>query len=189
MFNLTKEDKKLLLKIARESIEAAVKGQPEPEYNIQSQTLNEKAGVFVTLKKHGQLRGCIGYVYGVKPLWEATKDVAVEAALHDPRFYPVQPAELDEIELEISVLTPLRRIKSPEEVVVGRHGVLIKRGFNQGLLLPQVATEEGWDRETFLDHTCLKAGLYPGCWRDKDVEIYVFEAIIFSERDFTSPAR
>jgi len=180
---LTKEEKATLLKLARKSIENKFKGLKEPLLENPTPNLNTPLGAFVTLRKKGELRGCIGYIKGIKPLWKAVVDLARESAFHDPRFYPLREEELDDVEIEISVLTPLRRINDISEIEVGRHGLLIKRGFLQGLLLPQVATEENWDLYTFLDHTCLKAGLYPGCWKDPKTEIYVFEALVFDETE------
>jgi AmmeMemoRadiSam system protein A len=181
--NLTKEEKKVLLELARKSIENKLNGQKDPVLENPTPNLLKEVGAFVTLKKHGELRGCIGYITGIKPLWKAIVDLAKESAFHDPRFYPVRKEELKDIEIEISVLTPLQKIDDINKIEVGRHGILIKRGFYQGLLLPQVAVEENWDRITFLDHTCLKAGLYPGCWKDEKTEIYIFEALIFSEKE------
>ncbi len=177
----TEEEKEELLEIAKKSVEAAVRGLPLPEFKPRSKKLEEPWGAFVTLKKNGQLRGCIGYIVGMQPLYKTVQDVAVSAALNDPRFPPVTPDELPYLTYEISVLTPLRRVENLNELEVGRHGLLIKKGPYQGLLLPQVAVEEGWDMETFLDHTCLKAGLMPGCWRDPSTEIYAFEAFVFGD--------
>ncbi len=178
---LTEKEKRLLHQIARGAIEDAImrrrKSVPEPI--IESRALKEKRGAFVTLKKHGHLRGCIGYVEGIKPLCKAVEEMAIAAALHDPRFNPVTEAELSQLEIEISVLTPLRRIKDIGEIEVGKHGLIIQRGPRSGLLLPQVATEYGWDRKTFLEHTCLKAGLPTDAWKDKDTGIYVFSAEVF----------
>lgn len=179
--SLSEEEKKELLKIARKSIEEAVSGKKLSILSPESDRLTDKRGVFVTLKEGGVLRGCIGYVTGIKPLYQATRDAAVSAALEDPRFPPVTKEELPNIEIEISVLSPLRRVKSLEEIKVGEHGILIKRGFFQGLLLPQVAIENNWDKTTFLSHTCLKAGLPPECWKDPETEIYIFSAEIFEE--------
>lgn len=180
---LSKEDKKTLLTIAKKTIEARVKGQPFPKFEVTSPHLLEKRGAFVTINKHGMLRGCIGYVLPVKPLWETVMEVAESAALRDPRFPPVTPDELPDLEIEISVLTVPREIHDIHEIQVGKHGIIIERGFNSGLLLPQVATEYGWDRETFLDHTCQKAGMPPGCWRDRSTVIKIFSAEVFSEKD------
>jgi len=182
-FTLTDEEKKTLLELARKSIENKLMGQKDPELQNPTENLKEETGAFVTLKKRGELRGCIGYIKGIKPLWKAVIDLAKESAFHDPRFHPVKSEEINDLEVEISVLTPLEQIHDISELEVGRHGLLIKRGFLQGLLLPQVAREENWDLHTFLNHTCLKAGLYPGCWKDDKTEIYAFEALVFSERE------
>jgi AmmeMemoRadiSam system protein A len=155
------------------------RGKPVPEFTVDSQALKEKKGVFVTVKKRGQLRGCIGYTRGVKPLYKIVGEMAVAAAFHDPRFTPVTEAELSDLEIEISVLTPLKRIKDVEEIEVGKHGLLIEKGFRSGLLLPQVATEYGWDRKAFLEHTCLKAGLPRDAWKDGKTSICTFSAEVF----------
>jgi AmmeMemoRadiSam system protein A len=141
--------------------------------------LKENRGAFVTLQKRGQLRGCIGYIEGHGPLHNTIKEMAEAAAFRDPRFSPVKEKELPELDIEISVLTPLKRIKDVNEIQVGTHGIYIKKGWSSGLLLPQVATEYGWDRQTFLEHTCQKAGLPPAGWKEKDAEIYIFSADIF----------
>ncbi|MEO0265811.1 MAG: AmmeMemoRadiSam system protein A [candidate division WOR-3 bacterium] len=180
---LSKDEKITLLKLARKALENKFSGQKDPVLTDPTENLKAFCGAFVTLRKHNQLRGCIGYIKGIKPLWEEIVNLAKEAAFHDPRFYPLRPEELKEVEIEISVLTPLQKISDTSLIEVGKHGILIKRGFFQGLLLPQVAIEENWDRETFLDHTCLKAGLYPGCWKDEKTEIYIFEALVFSEKE------
>lgn len=179
--HLTEEEKKYLLKLARETIEHAVRGEAPPKAEPITPRLEEPWGCFVTLTKHGELRGCIGLIKGIKPLYLAVQDMAIAAALRDPRFPPVSPSELDEIEIEISVLTPLKEVKDVEEIKVGRDGIYIERGYHSGLLLPQVATEYGWTREEFLDHTCMKAGLFPGCWKEEGTKIYRFSALIFSE--------
>ena len=177
---LKEEERRLLHHIARKAIEDVItqKHRSEPEPKIPP-SLMEKRGAFVTLKKHGQLRGCIGHIKGIKPLYKTVGEMAVAAAFNDPRFNPVTEAELSDLEIEISVLTPLRRIKDVEEIEVGKHGILIEKGFYSGLLLPQVATEYGWDRKTFLEHTCLKAGLPTDAWKDKDTMIYIFSAEVF----------
>jgi len=180
---LNKEERKKLISIAKGSIVAAVTGERQADIQVSEARLKENCGAFVTIKKHGQLRGCIGYIQAVKPLHETVKDVAKSAAINDYRFSPVSKGELGDIELEISVLTPLKRISDVKEIEVGKHGLVMKRGFNSGLLLPQVPTEYGWDRETFLEHTCLKAGLSKDSWKDESTEIYIFSAEVFSEKD------
>ena len=180
---LNKEEKQKLLAIAGNSIIEAVTGKKQPEVEVRDERLKEKCGAFVTIKEHGQLRGCIGYITGVKPLYETVRDVAASAAVSDPRFRPVSGDELGKLELEISVLTPLKRIDNTEEIEVGKHGLYMKRGFYSGLLLPQVATEYGWDRKTFLEQTCRKAGLPKDAWKDDSTEIYIFSAEVFDEND------
>jgi AmmeMemoRadiSam system protein A len=176
---LTEKDKRLLHRIARSAIEDVAWRKPLPESTVESRALMEKRGAFVTLKKHGQLRGCIGCIKSVKPLYKIVGEMAVAAAFHDRRFRPVTKAELPDVEIEISVLTPLKRVRAVEEIEVGRHGIFIERGYKSGLLLPQVATEYGWDRETFLEHCCLKAGLSRDAWRDGKTRICTFSAEVF----------
>ena len=146
-------------------------------------TMNEHRGAFVTLHKEGKLRGCIGHIRGEKPLAKTVAEMAEAAAFQDPRFPPVTSEELGLLKYEISVLTPFRQISDVEEIEVGVHGIYMKRGSCSGLLLPQVATEWGWDRNTFLEHTCTKAGLPEDAWKDKKTEIYIFSADVFSPDD------
>ncbi len=176
---LSTEEKKTLHHIAKSVIENKVKGKPVPDFKIESPVLKENRGAFVTLQKKGQLRGCIGYIQAYEPLHKTIEKMAEAAAFKDPRFSPVKEKELPELEIEISVLTPLQRIKDVNEIQVGTHGIYIKKGWLSGLLLPQVATEYGWDRQTFLEHTCQKAGLPSTAWKEKDTEIYIFSADIF----------
>ena len=181
--DLSESDKNRLLEIARTTIEKKVKGEDFPDFEVTSDILQEHRGAFVTLHKHGQLRGCIGYIEPIKPLYLTVREMAEAAALSDPRFNPVTEKELGDLEIEISALTPLTRIEQAEQIEVGVHGIYIKSGYSSGLLLPQVATEYGWDRTTFLEHTCMKAGLPTDAWQDKDTEIYIFSAEIFSEQE------
>jgi len=183
-FNLSDEEKKYLLRLARETIEARLNDQPLPKPEALTPNLKVKTGAFVTLNKRRHLRGCIGYVLGLKPLYQAIPDLALAAAFNDPRFPPLTKEELDDVEIEISVLTPLEKVNDPNEIEVGKHGLMVRQGFYEGLLLPQVATEYGWDKWTFLGETCLKAGLPPDAWKDQDTEIFKFSALIFSEEDF-----
>ena len=182
---LNEEEKIYLLRLAREVISKKVKGIkpeiPEPP----TDKMREKRGAFVTLNKFGQLRGCIGYIEAVKPLFLTIADMAEAAAFRDPRFPPVTAGEVPGLEIEISVLTPLRKIGDVREIQVGLHGLLIREGLYQGLLLPQVATEYGWDRDTFLTQTCHKAGLPGNCWQDPNTEILIFSADIFNEKDLS----
>jgi MEMO1 family protein len=176
---LNEEEKKTLHQIAKTVIENKAKGKAVPEFKIESPVLKENRGAFVTIHKRGQLRGCIGYIEGQGPLHKTIEKMAEAAAFKDPRFTPVKENELPELELEISVLTPLKRITDVNEIQVGKHGIYIVKGMWAGLLLPQVATEYGWDRQTFLEHTCQKANLPSNAWKEKDTEIYIFSADIF----------
>ncbi len=183
-YDLTKEEKKFLLDIARRTLESYLKEGKIPKFEIPYSNLFEKRGVFVTLKKKGQLRGCIGRIVADMPLWEAVSVMSIESATRDPRFPPVDYQELKDIEIEISVLSPFEKVNDLEEIRVGRDGLMIQKGFYSGLLLPQVPVEYGWDRTTFLEHLCLKAGLPPSSYKDKDATIYKFTAIVFSEKEF-----
>ena len=184
---LSEEQKRWLIDIARQTVMAAVAGEPAPDLATDDPDLREPRGAFITLKKAGQLRGCIGYIEPRAPLIEAVADNAESAALRDPRFTPVTPEELPDISIEISALTPLEPVADVEEIEVGRHGLVLSRGPNRGLLLPQVPVEWGWDREEFLEHTCLKAGLPPEAWRHDDTELLCFEAEVFSEENLRNP--
>jgi len=179
---LNREEQRILLGIARSSIADHLDGLPGVPFHPPVGAMTEIRGAFVTLLASGGLRGCIGHVEGVEPLWRSVQDNALAAAFRDPRFPPVTRDELPGLSLEISALTPLEVVDSPTEIEVGRHGVLIERGVHRGLLLPQVPVQFGWDRETFLDHTCRKAGLDSGCWRHLDTRILVFEAQVFGEQ-------
>ncbi|MEW6455195.1 MAG: AmmeMemoRadiSam system protein B [Acidobacteriota bacterium] len=180
-FNLTEGQKNKLLEIARKSIEGWVLRKEVYNVGNVEEGLKELRGVFVTIKKKGELRGCIGFTEPLFPLWEATQRAAVYAAVKDPRFEPLSPEELKKIHIEISVLTPLKKISDIKEIKVGTHGLLISKEERKGLLLPQVAVDHGWTREQFLDQTCLKVGFPYGCWR-KNAEIFIFEAEIFEEK-------
>ncbi|MDY0186345.1 MAG: AmmeMemoRadiSam system protein A [Syntrophus sp. (in: bacteria)] len=183
--SLSEGEKRALLEIVRSTIEGKlqVRGEfceTQGDSRIPS-VLQEKRGVFVTLKKRGQLRGCIGYIQPFRPLEQAVKEMALAAAFQDPRFSPLSRDELGEISVEISVLSPLKRIEHPEEIEVGKHGLYIVLGKHSGLLLPQVATEYGWDSLTFLEETCYKAGLPNDAWQDERAVIYAFSAEIIEE--------
>jgi AmmeMemoRadiSam system protein A len=182
---LNDEEQHFLLGLARQAITGYLKTGKSPEVKVPFKNLLEKRGAFVTLKVDGRLRGCIGYPLPVKPLHETVAEMAVAAATQDYRFQPVTLDELSKTEIEISVLTVPRPVKAPDEVEVGKHGIIISKGFSKGLLLPQVPLEYDWDRKTYLGHGCLKAGLDEDDWR-KGAKIEVFEAHVFSERDFTS---
>jgi AmmeMemoRadiSam system protein A len=176
---LTDQEKKSLHHIARTVIEARANGSAPPSCEAETPTLQEKRGAFVSLHSRGRLRGCIGYIQAVKPLYKTIQDMALAAAFQDPRFPPLGKDELADLDIEISVLTPMREITDVSEIEVGTHGLMIISGNYSGLLLPQVATEYGWGREEFLEHTCMKAGLPPSAWKDKNAKILVFSADIF----------
>jgi AmmeMemoRadiSam system protein A len=177
---LTKKEQRDLLKIARSTIVSYVTCAAIPAVETASRGLNLESGCFVTIKQQGQLRGCIGNFVSDKPLYRLVQEMAVSAATRDPRFYPMKQQDLDAFELEISVLSPLELVSSVDEIRVGKHGIYLVKNSSRGVLLPQVATEYGWDRDTFLRHTCLKAGLPENAWQ-KDCEIYIFSALVFGE--------
>ncbi|MBC7362728.1 MAG: AmmeMemoRadiSam system protein A [Candidatus Aminicenantes bacterium] len=180
---LNEEEKKFLLQLARQSIVHYLKNREMLDIEVDNPRLKEKQGAFVTLHVNGELRGCIGYPLPYKPLYQTIIEVAVAAATEDYRFTPLSEEELDDLSIEISVLTLPRKVERPEEVVVGKHGIIISKGLHKGLLLPQVPLEYGWDLETYLNHGCLKAGLPPDEWR-RGVNLEVFEAQVFSEDDY-----
>lgn len=180
---LSEEDKRILLQIARQSIEEEFGLASVNLYQNFSEGLNEKCGAFVTLSIDDELRGCIGYVISEKPLFETVYEVAKKSAFEDPRFYPLTAEELAHIEIEISVLSKPKTISSIGEIEVGKHGLIIQKGPFHGLLLPQVATKYNWNAETFLEHTCLKAGLNKHDWKHLATKIQTFTATVFSEKD------
>ncbi|HKD84147.1 MAG TPA: AmmeMemoRadiSam system protein A [Terriglobales bacterium] len=171
-------ERQLLLRLAHEAIEAALQGR-SVDLNPPNEHLAEGRGAFTTLHLNGKLRGCIGYVFPTQSLYCTVAETARSAAFDDPRFNPVKADEAPALKIEISVLSPLRPIK-PEEVVLGRHGLVVTYGGRRGLLLPQVPIEWEWDRTTFLEQTCLKAGLPPDAWL-RGAELHAFSAEIFSE--------
>jgi AmmeMemoRadiSam system protein A len=177
---LTDDQKQALLRLARHTVEAVTRGDLPPPPDDLNGALRERCGVFVTLKRGGHLRGCIGLVEGIRPLVDGVVEMARASALEDPRFPPVGPHEVPDLQIEISVLSPLERVRDVGEIEVGTHGLVIRKGFYSGLLLPQVATEWGWDRLEFLQQTCLKAGLDRNAWRE-GAEIYRFAAEVFGE--------
>jgi hypothetical protein len=179
---LTRDDQAFLLKLARSVIESECKGSKLTVAPPPSPIMREPRGAFVTLKKSGQLRGCIGYIEAIKPLAETIGEMAKAAAFSDWRFEQVRAEELPAIEIEISVLSPLFEVRDPSTIVVGTHGLVVSRGSRRGLLLPQVPVEWGWDRETFLAETCVKAGLPESAWKEKGTKIEAFTADVFSER-------
>ena len=181
---LTDEDKRYLGQLVRWSIRRRLDGEPdpvdeeipEPAGAIPHQTL----GAFVTLRLEGQLRGCIGLVVGQEALYIAVCRMALAAAFEDPRFPPVSVDEERHLEIEISVMGPVEPCPDPQAIIPGRHGLIVRQGMRSGLLLPQVAVEWGWDAPTFLEHTCRKAGLNPGCWKEPSTRLYWFEAEVFT---------
>lgn len=177
---LNEDEQQFLLQAARRTIvEYVTQGNP-PEISCSSARLNEKCGAFVTLhEKSGALRGCIGYVEPIKPLVQTIIDMSIACSTRDPRFLPVTPDEFPNLELEISVLSPLVQIDDPAQILVGVHGLLVKKDYASGLLLPQVPVEFGWDRLRFLKETCRKAGLAPDAWKSPEAKLFVFSAQIF----------
>lgn len=179
---LNEEQRRQLLRLARTSIEATLDGRaPDLRAEEFDEDLRRPAGAFVTLRKNGDLRGCIGSIRAMEPLYRAVASSAISAAFRDPRFFPVRKDEIGHLELEISVMGPIEQVRDVSEIEVGRDGLIISSGRFAGLLLPQVASEYGWDRETFLDQTCLKAGLQPDAWRAAGTRIEKFAAEVFSE--------
>jgi len=187
MIELNKEQQLNLLKLARKTI-ADKLGIMEniDTLSFDEQVFQEKCGVFVTIHIKGNLRGCIGYIEGVKSITETVTDMAAASAFSDPRFSSLSPEEYKKIDLEISILSPVEKVNDINEIVVGRDGLIITSGFKRGLLLPQVPVEQGWDLDTFLSHACNKAGLTSDSWKKKDVLIEKFSAQVFSENELFS---
>ncbi len=180
---LNRLQQKQLLEIAKTAVESYVTAQIIPQFTIQDKRLNKRQGAFVTLKKQNQLRGCIGQIIpSQNPLWQVVRDMAIAAATEDPRFSPVNISELPKLEYEISVLSPPVKITNWQQIELGKHGVIIQRGWQQGVFLPQVAEETGWSLEEFLAQLCSqKAGLAPDCYKnDPKVEFKIFTAQVFS---------
>lgn len=179
---LSQDDQVALFQLARDAIQAALLRLPPPDVPTGGAELGEVRGVFVTLRRRddGALRGCIGHTIGQLPLAEGVRTLAVSAALHDRRFAPVVTSELAGLHVELSVLSPLEAA-DPAGIEIGRHGLMIRKNARAGLLLPQVASERGWDPETFLRHTCLKAGLPEDAWRESDAELRWFSCEIYEE--------
>jgi len=182
MSPLRNEEKRALLDIARKSISLSLTEKGELRVSSPQGNLGSTSGVFVTLHRRGRLRGCMGRMEPVEPLADVVAQCAAVAANEDPRFSPLQAEEMNELEIEISVLSALQTVR-PEEVEPGRHGLMISKGLRKGVLLPQVATEHRWSRERFLEETCRKGGLQPNAWKDAETKIDVFTAEVFSESD------
>ncbi len=182
---LNQAQQKELLKIARKTIEMYITSGSVPEFKVSDPSLIEKRGVFVTLHKDHSLRGCIGYIMPIEPLYQAVCKMAIESATGDPRFPPVTKNELAKLEVEISVLTVPERVKNLDDIILGTHGVIVRKGGRGGVFLPQVATETGWSKEQFLTELCeQKAGLPAEAWKDPDTELYTFSAQVFQESDY-----
>ena len=179
MLPLTESQQQILLRLAREALEESVRTGSLSPIEPPADAPCEKCGAFVTLHKEGRLRGCVGHIVSAKPLYQTVRECARASALEDSRFDPVEPEELSRLHVEISVLSPLADI-TPEQIEVGRHGLLVSRGGMRGLLLPQVAVEWKWDRERFLSETCRKAGLPEDEWR-RGARVQAFTAQIFAE--------
>ncbi len=179
---LTHQEQNKLLGIARDAIGLYLKRGEIHEPACDEAALLEPRGVFVTLTRNGRLRGCIGTFHSERPLCREVAAMAVAAATGDPRFYPMTCKELEDFSIEISVLSPLRKIDDPLEIQVGEHGIYLEKGGRSGVLLPQVAVENRWDRRAFLQNTCRKAGLDSDAWKSPDCILYLFTAQIF--RDF-----
>jgi uncharacterized protein len=180
--DLSEEDRRALLATAREAIRARLSFQ-EPRFPEPTSALLAPCGAFVTLKKGQELRGCIGHITASRPLVETVRDAAAASAFEDPRFPPLSREEWPSVRIEISVLSPFRPVADPGLIRVGTHGIMIRQGHRSGLLLPQVATEQGWDRDTFLARTCRKAGLPPDAWKAPDAVLEIFSALVFGEED------
>ena len=176
---LTDNERRFLLWLARRSLEAAVRREPRPAPREVPSVLEARLGAFVSLHKKEELRGCVGYVQATLPLYWTVMDAAAAAALRDPRFPPLQPPELPDVELEISVLSVFRAVR-PDEIEIGAHGVMITQDRARGLLLPQVAVARQWDRGRFLEEACRKAGLSPDAWQ-RGAIIEGFTAEVFRE--------
>ena len=182
--SLTPDEKAYLKELVRLAIAGRLSGRgpttpPEPPAGLADGVLLQHLGAFVTLKRGGDLRGCIGNLIGTGPLYQIIWNMALAAAFEDPRFNPLTPPELDGLDIEISIMGPLAPCPDPQLIEIGRHGLIMRRGARQGLLLPQVPVEWGWDREQFLAQTCRKAGLPATAWREPDTEIIWFEAVVF----------
>lgn len=180
MSQLSNDDRRILLEIARRAVSTAVLEKRLPDLLPETTSVSASGGAFVTLHRNGQLRGCVGQIEDCGPLVDAVARAAINAALHDYRFPPVTAEEVETLEIEISVLSQIDPI-APEAVIVGRHGLIVIKGENRGLLLPQVAQERRWSSERFLEETCAKAGLPRDAWRGPSIQVLAFTAEVFSE--------
>lgn len=183
MIELTREQQIAMLNLARRTIGEALKIQTGLTVSANDPVFREKCGAFVTLHISGALRGCIGYIQGVKSIPETVEEMARAAAFRDPRFSALRPEEFEAMDIEISLMSPLEPVNDVSEIVVGRDGLIVCCGHRQGLLLPQVPVEQCWDLDTFLEHTCYKAGLPGSAWRQKDTMIQKFSCQVFGEKE------
>ncbi len=181
IMRLSDDEKIVLLQIARSSIQSALDGVTSPPVKSADEVFDVPCGAFATLRVDGELRGCVGYVEPGLSLLRTVREVSQKAAFEDPRFLPLSKEELQRTDIELSVLTPLEAVNSIDEIVVGTHGLVVDAGYRRGLLLPQVAAEFQWNREQFLEHTAVKAGLPPDAWKLAGVRIFRFTADKFSE--------
>lgn len=169
------------LTAVRQTLEAHLNQKPLPDFKFTDSKFSEKRGIFVTLKKHGELRGCIGYIIGYEPLKDAIPQMAISAATRDPRFNPVTASELKDLSIEISILSPMQDVKDISEIKIGRDGLLLQLGSRSGLLLPQVPLEWNWDLDEYLENLCHKAGVPPGAHLNPQARLQRFSAEVFSE--------
>ena len=184
MDNLNKNQKLKLLKLARKTIAQSLSEVVDSDdLDFSDDIFKEKCGAFVTLHLKGNLRGCIGYISGIKNIPDTITDMSISSAFKDPRFMPLSKDEYNDIDIEISVLSPIEEVKDISSIEVGRDGLIISKGHNSGLLLPQVAVEQGWDRDTFLENTCYKAGLPGNSWEKDGIKIEKFSALVFGEKE------
>ena len=177
------ENKKNIILAVRKAVETEIFKKTSFNPDLSDSFFDNKTGIFVTIHKNGKLRGCIGYIEGFMPIREAIYDLALSAAFRDPRFPPLSAEEYQLIDFEISILSPIEKINSIEEIIIGEDGLIITKGMKRGLLLPQVATENNMTKEEFLSHTCMKAGLSPNEWKSSGVQIEKFSAVVLKENE------
>lgn len=184
MTELNREQQIKLLQLARKTISGKL-GIDEgiDTLDFPDEIFMKETGAFVTIHLDGQLRGCIGYIQGIKPMPETVLEVSLSSAFKDPRFIPLSEKEYPYIDIEISIMSPVEHVMNIDDIVIGRDGLIVSKGHNRGLLLPQVPVEQGWDKTEFLTHTCLKAGLEGDSWKKEGVKIEKFSAQVFSEKD------
>ncbi len=178
---LDNELSKKLLAIARRAIDNCLAESEQTPEEVNEELLNQKVGCFVTIHQNNRLRGCIGNFVSEQPLYLEVAQMAVAAATTDPRFYAMSKADIDNYSLDISVLSPLEKIDDVRQIEVGTHGIYLEKGFSRGVLLPQVATEQGWNRQTFIEQTCIKAGLDVNAWQSPQTTIYTFSAQVITD--------